>query len=59
MNAAFLAWLIGVEVAAVLAYRECEWPTHWVAKAEHRMRSLGIRTEQEALSMFRTQYIYG
>ncbi|MGC9439242.1 hypothetical protein [Streptomyces sp. WG5] len=59
MNAYFLAWLIGVDVAAVLAYREVQWPIHWVVKAQHRMRSLGITSERDALEMFRTQHLYG
>jgi len=60
MHARFLAWLIGVDVSAVLAYLDvADWPTHWTVKAQHRMRSLGITSEQEALETYRTQLIYG
>lgn len=56
----YLAWLIGVQESDVMAYQDTsEWPTHWAVKAQHRMRSLGISTEREALEMYRTQAFYG
>lgn len=56
----YLAWLIGVQESDVVAYRDTsDWPSHWTAKAQHRMRSLGITTEHEALDMYREHCLYG
>ena len=60
MNAQFIAWLVGVDVSDVVAYRDvADWPTHWAAKAQHHLRALGIGSEREALSVFRSRYYYG
>lgn len=60
MNAGFIAWLVGVEKSDVQTYRDvADWPSHWAMKAQHRMRSLGASSEQEAMSIYRTQLIYG
>lgn len=60
VNAQFLAWLVGVDVNAVRAYRDiADWPSHWAAKAQHRMRSIGVQSHQEAIQVYRTQLIYG
>lgn len=54
--AGYLAWLIGVQESDVMAYQDTtEWPTHWPARAQHRMRSLGIQDEREAFALYRTQ----
>ena len=56
VNARFIAWLIGVDVSAVLTYLDvADWPSHWVAKAQHRMRALGVQDEHEAFALYRTQ----
>jgi hypothetical protein len=39
-----------------MAYQDTsQWPTHWPARAQHRMRSLGIQDEREAFTLYRTQ----
>ena len=57
VNTRFIAWLVGVEESAVKAYRDiADWPSHWVARAQHHMRALGVSSHSEALSLFlRTQ----
>lgn len=56
----YLAWLIGVQESDVMAYLGMsEWPGHWTVKAQHRMRSLGITSEREALEMYRQHCLYG
>lgn len=53
MNARFIAWLVGVEPAAVQAYGDVsDWPTHWVVKAQHKLRSLGVSSQSDAMSAF-------
>lgn len=53
MNARFIAWLVGVEPAAVKAYRDVtDWPSHWAAKAQHHLRSLGVSSQSDAMSAF-------
>jgi hypothetical protein len=53
VNARFIAWLVGVEPAAVKAYRDVsDWPSHWAAKAQHKMRSLGLSSQRDAMSAF-------
>jgi hypothetical protein len=53
MNARFIAWLVGVDVNAVRTYPDVsDWPSHWAAKAQHKMRSLGVSSQRDAMSAF-------
>ena len=53
MKPEFLAWLIGVNASDIEAYGDiADWPTHWVARAHHRMSALGVSSQSEALALF-------
>jgi hypothetical protein len=56
VNTRFIAWLVGVDVSAVKAYEDvADWPTHWASKAQHRLSSLGISSQSEAMALFMCQ----
>jgi hypothetical protein len=60
VNTRFIAWLVGVDVSAVLAYREvADWPSHWVARAQHRIDALGVTSEHEAMELYKTRLSMG
>ncbi|MFD8315912.1 hypothetical protein [Kitasatospora purpeofusca] len=48
-DAAFLAWLVGVDVDEVRAYAEVgDWPSYWVPRAQATLHRLGVTCQADA-----------
>ncbi|GAB7187132.1 hypothetical protein ATKI12_6963 [Kitasatospora sp. Ki12] len=52
-DAAFVAWLVGVDTDEVRACAEIgDWPSTWVPRAQATLRRLGVSCHDEARVMW-------